>query len=438
MAAPVDEAGAMDSVAEYEGIGLSGLGRGAGGLGAGRGTATKPKASPAPVKRVSRSAAAESGTRPQLAAGVKAGEWDDNANFREFSKYLAQKRQELKFSELPLDARRFVVVTDSHGKGIPNCEVTIQDAQRRHVRLTTTASGRALLFPRAEGLKGSSMQASTGCLGDQVSTRFTLGKVDGVVELRLAKARSLPQHRTVDVVFILDTTGSMAEEISALTGTIAEVADALAKQNVQPRLGLVEYKDVTDGYVTRLHQMTTDVTGFTHRVANIRATGGGDMPEHVNAGLRVAIEKMNWNPDSLARVAFLIGDAPPQLGYAQDVGYATSVKRASRLGIQLFTIAASGMDALGQVVWRQIAQYTGGTNMFVLRGGAGPQSSGAGDAESSCGGTHKDYTSGNLAALITVKVDQRLREVDADPMRIAGLFKDEKAKPCAQRVTLAR
>ena len=90
------------------------------------------------------------------------------------------------------------------------------------------------------------------------------------------------------------------------------------------------------------------------------------------------------------------------------------------------------------MVWRQIAQDTGGTNMFVLRGGAGPQSTGAGDAESSCGGTHKNYSSGNLAELITGKVTGSLRALDDDPLLIAGLGKDENAKPCAERLTLAR
>src|SRR5690606_35690182 len=111
---------------------------------------------------------------------------------------------------------------------------------------------------------------------------------------------------------------------------------------------------------------------------------------------------------------------PPHLDYQNEVSYATSMKRASHRGIQIHTIAASGMDALGQVVWRQVAQYTGGSNMFVLRGGAGPQSSGGGDAKSGCGGTHKNYASGNLGELIGDKLRIAVASLEADPMRIAG------------------
>ena len=407
--------------------------------GAGMGSGRGASASRGPVEakpKVARKSHDDSSA--QLASGVRAGEWDDNANFREFSRYLQKKQQAVSFNKLSLESRRFVVVSDARGKAVPNCSVVVTDAKAQKVQLTTQASGRALLFPRAEGLVGNKLSFLAKCQGQQAIGWTDLDKQDGVVKLSLQGQRALPAQRTVDVVFILDTTGSMSEEISALKGTIGEVVASLRHQNARPRLGLVEYKDITDGYVTRLHQMTTDVDGFTERVASLYADGGGDTPEHVNAGLRVAVDHIRWNPESVARLAFLIGDAPPQLGYEQDVSYTSSVKAANHKGIQVFTIAASGMDDLGQVVWRQIAQYTGGTNMFVLRGGAGPESTGAGDAESSCGGTHKNYSSGNLAELITGKVKGSLRALDSDPMLIAGLGEDENAKPCAERLTLAR
>jgi hypothetical protein len=92
------------------------------------------------------------------------------------------------------------------------------------------------------------------------------------------------------------------------------------------------------------------------------------------------------------------------------------------------------MDSLGQVVFRQMAQFTGGTNMFVLRGGAGPQSTGGGDPGSSCGGTHTNYSSGKLDELIVHKIRRELKALDADPLRIAGLKTDENAKPCNDRI----
>jgi len=369
--------------------------------------------------------------------GVKSGEWDDNANFREFRKYLTTQSA-LPIRAVNLSVRRFLVVRDVKGRGVPNCQVTVNDAAGHFARLTTTSSGRALLFPRAEGLTGQRLRAAAHCDAGQTTTDFSVTDEDGAVTLDLAGDRHAPEAPTVDVVFILDTTGSMSEEIVAMTKTIESVAVMLAQDGVRLRIGLVEYRDRTDPYVARLHQMTTDIPGFIARVGTIRAGGGGDRPEDVHEGLRVALDEIRYDERSVARLAFLIGDAPPQLDYSSSESYTRSMRRANHRGIQIFTVAASGMGDLGQAIWRQIAQYSAGTNMFVLRGGAGPASTGGGDAKSSCGGTHQNFASGNLHELVASKVHQALDALSRDPMSIQGLGKDELAKPCAARISFAQ
>jgi Mg-chelatase subunit ChlD len=368
---------------------------------------------------------------------VKTGEWDDNANFREFSRWL-QKENKTSTAKLDLSVRRFVVVRDAAGKPVPSCPVTVSDGKKASVTITTTSTGRALLFPRAEGLRSDALVATANCQETSVTASFQAKPGDGVVDLVLPKARALPAAQTIDIAFVLDTTGSMSEEINALRGTLENVAASLGTIGVKPRVALVEYKDRGDAYVTRMHQMTTDVAGLQGRIAALSASGGGDTPEHVNEALRVAVRNLKWKPESIARLVFLIGDAPPHLDYAQDEGYEGAMKEAAHGGLQIFGIAASGMDDLGQVVFRQLAQYTGGTHMFVLRGGAGPQSTGGGDPKTSCGGTRADYSSGNLDALILGKVRAAIAAKDADPMRIAGLHTDEKERPCDQRIVMAQ
>jgi hypothetical protein len=135
----------------------------------------------------------------------------------------------------------------------------------------------------------------------------------------------------------------------------------------------------------------------------------------------------------MTRMVVVIADAPPHLDY-QEPDYAMAAQRAAKSGIKLYTVAASGMDTSGQIVMRQMAQFTGATNLFVLRGGAGPQSVGGGDPKSSCGGTPERYATGNLHALGISKIKRELSALDADPLKIAGLGKDESSKPCNQRV----
>ncbi len=408
--------------------------------------APKPDARPSPSPSVaSRGGGAVGGAPPpppariaserpapmpmEQPSGVRAGEWDDNANYRDYVKWLSNSNTK---GKLDITGRQFLVVTDSAGKPLPNVPVTVTGGQTS-TKLITMASGRAILFPTAFGLRGD-LTASATFNGKTVSAKVGTA-VDGVVKLEIPTQRPAIAKRQVDLAFVLDTTGSMSEEIDAVKQTIKAVSDQLSNAQTDVRIGLVEYKDRSDCLLTRTFPFSSDLRGFSNSVRNISASGGGDMPEDMHKGLDAALDKLAWRGEA-TRMVVVIADAPPQF-YAQSNDYANSAKRAAARGIKLYTVAASGMDNLGQVVMRQMSQFTGASNMFVLRGGAGPQSVGGGDPKSSCGGTHQDYSSGKLDQLIMRKVRQELASIDADPMKIPGKGTDENAKPCEQRLVLA-
>lgn len=363
---------------------------------------------------------------------VKAGEWDDNANYREFQRFLGATS--VNYHKVDVRSRRFLVVRDSAGKAIPRCKVTVGDDKQHEVSFVTAASGRAIFFPYAEDFLGKDFTATARCAEGATTAKFALSDDDAAVDLKLAVKRSAIVSRPVDIAFVLDTTGSMSEEIAAVKSTIQKVAKSLGTNEIKVRIGMVEFKDKGDDVPTKVYPMSSDLAKFQGQIAGVFAGGGGDIPEHMTAGLHEALTKLDWDSNAVARLAFVIGDAPPHLDYQDGLDYVKEMKDASHRGIQLFTIAASGMDDLGQVVWRQMAQYTGGTEMFVMRGGAGPQSVGGGDPLASCGGTQEQYASGNLDELIVRKVKKQLDAIDGDPMRIAGLTKDESAKACGDRI----
>jgi Mg-chelatase subunit ChlD len=395
----------------------------------------RPAATTATVAADAPAASAAPASVAVAFSGVKAGEWDDNANYRDFLGYI-QKSNALGIEQIDVTSRRFLVAMDKDGNGVPNCKITVTDpATQKTATLTTAASGRAALFPHAYGMKDK-LTAVASCLGQSaVSVSFDASDADGAVQLKLPAARADVSKPSLDVVFILDTTGSMSEEIESVKNTLKVV---LAKLDpaVQIRVGLVEYKDRNDPFVTKVYPLTSDLKSLSSSIAQISASGGGDTPEDVDSGLSVAVSQMQWSSKAVGRLAFLIADAPPHLDYKDSVSYGTSAKNAAEKGIKIFTVAASGMDALGQAVFRQVAQMTGGTEMFVLRGGAGPQSTGGGDPTSSCGTAHEDYKSGNLDQLIVNKINLEVTSLKADPMRIPGLSKDENAKACNDRVLI--
>jgi Mg-chelatase subunit ChlD len=134
--------------------------------------------------------------------------------------------------------------------------VTVGDGAQHTTTLTTAASGRAVLFPEAEGLVGEELRATAACERSTAVAAFSVAAADGLVDLRLPTTRQLPARRTIDVAFVLDTTGSMSEEIAAVQSTIRKVASSLARGNLAVRIGLVAFKDRGDDYVTKVYPMT--------------------------------------------------------------------------------------------------------------------------------------------------------------------------------------
>ena len=339
---------------------------------------------------------------------VRTGEWDDNASLAEFRKVLARSRS-LPIEPLDVSVRRVLVARDSAGKPLASCPIMISDGQGTTITLRTRSSGRALLFPRAEQLEGA-LTASVRCGGNSATASIGPSGDDAIVRLDGREPRDAP-GATIDVAFALDTTGSMAEEIAALRATLR----AVASRATNVRVGLVEYKDRGDEFTTRVYAMTRDVAELSEKISLIGAFGGNDYPEAMNVGLHDALTKLEWNSAAPARLLFVIGDAPPH-AHDLDPSYADSARLAAHEGIQIFSVAASGMDEFGQIVFRQIAQYTGGTELFVLRGGAGPASTGGGDPIKSSGGTQTRYRSANLDALVLEKIDRARKALDQDPI----------------------
>lgn len=342
-------------------------------------------------------------------AAVRTGEWDDNASLADFRRLVTNKQNALPIEPLDVSMRRTLVACDSAGKPLAGCPIMISDGQGTTITLRTRSSGRALLFPRAERLAGS-LTASLRCGGNSVTASIDGNAEDSTVRLDGREPRDAP-GATIDVAFALDTTGSMSEEIAALKSTLQKVIARAA--NV--RVGLVEYKDRGDEFTTRVYPMSRDLEKFSASIASISAAGGNDYPEAMDVGLHDAVTKLEWSDAAPARLLFVIGDAPPH-ARVEGPSYADSARLAAHAGIQIFSVAASGMDEFGQIVFRQIAQYTGGTELFVMRGGAGPASTGGGDPLASSGGTHTQWRSGNLDALVLEKIDRARKALDADPL----------------------
>lgn len=182
----------------------------------------------------------------------------------------------------------------------------------------------------------------------------------------------LPQDKPkVDVVFVLDTTGSMSGLIQTAQEKIWSIATTMASAQPTPdiRIGLVGYRDRGDAYVTRVVDLQADLDSVYAELMDFRADGGGDTPESVNEALYDAVHRMSWSQDEMAyRAVFLVGDAPPHMDYQDDVRYPEIVADAGARGIVVNTVQCGNIPATA-APWRRIASLGGGRYFQVEQAG---------------------------------------------------------------------
>lgn len=191
------------------------------------------------------------------------------------------------------------------------------------------------------GMKGVSTQAdgkgTVTRVGDiyQVSTDETLNVF--YTDIALPDVEGVD----TDIAFVIDTTGSMGDEIDGVRENVKTLAESIAKAARSYRIALVDYKDGPDegdAYVARTDvDFTADVAQFQAGADALSADGGGDYAESVYSGVEQALN-LKWR-DGVKKSVFIIGDAPgkdpePASGLTQkDV-----IAKASSEGVSLYPL----------------------------------------------------------------------------------------------------
>lgn len=175
----------------------------------------------------------------------------------------------------------------------------------------------------------------------------------------------------IEVVFVLDTTGSMEGLIEAAKEKIWSIASTMASAQPAPliRIGLVAYRDRGDQYVTRVMDLSENLDSVYTSLMDFRADGGGDGPESVNRALYDAVHSISWSPGSDGyKAVFLVGDAPPHMDYQDEVQYPRIMAEAAGRGIVVNAIQC-GSETETLQVWHRIAQLGRGSYFQVGQAG---------------------------------------------------------------------
>ncbi len=318
---------------------------------------------------------------PVTAGPVTAGVVDDNADF---GNYLAYTRRNAAAQLRPRDVseRYLLTVHDAAGRPVNDAQVTLHAAGRAQpLWARTDAGGQVWLHPRVAGITAQLLEVQVHKPGPDGalhgSAILKRGQRD---QLQVRLDSALPTQRArLDLVFLVDATGSMADEIHKLRRSMQAMADQIAALPSRPITcyALVAYRDRGDEFFVRAHDFTNDLAAFQQVLGGLHAGGGGDYPEAVNEALHTAVHQLSWRGDGTTRLVVLVGDAPPHT-HTGAPWHDDDMQAALARGIKLFAVGASGLDPRGEAVWRQLAQYTGGRFVFLTYARAHNPASGPG------------------------------------------------------------
>lgn len=337
---------------------------------------------------------------------LTAGEVDDNAQWDDYLLYL-RNYSGTSVIEVDVSERHQIWVTDNQENPVLGARIGIKAGGEEVMVLRTHSNGRALFFPRALDPAQQADSYTINVTLNGLTESYTITAEGSQREWFVTHpgADQLPNTVNLDILFLIDATGSMSDEINQLKENIRAVAAQIDTLPAQPdvRFGMVTYRDQGDIYLTNVTDFTPDIDLFAGSLAEVRADGGGDYPEDLNQALSQAIHQPEWRVENSVSLVFLVADAPPHLDYGQENHYAVEMLAAATRGIKIYPIASSGLDAQGEYIFRQLAQVTDGRFIFLTYGAEGPGSTGT-ETEFNV----SDYTVSSLDSLVVRIVEEEL------------------------------
>ncbi|HEV2836570.1 MAG TPA: vWA domain-containing protein [Pyrinomonadaceae bacterium] len=175
----------------------------------------------------------------------------------------------------------------------------------------------------------------------------------------------------LEMVFVLDTTGSMAGLLAGAKERIwGIVNEVMQESHASVRIGLVAYRDRGDQYLTQVLPLTEDLDTVYTSLMEYKPAGGGDGPEDVRTALADGLNRAGWSQASpnLAQVIFLVGDAPPHNDYDDVADTLVTAAKAVQKGIVVNTIQC-GTSSDTERAWQAIAQSGNGQYFAIAENG---------------------------------------------------------------------
>ena len=258
--------------------------------------------------------------------------------------------------------KRVKVTVKNGEEPVVGATVTYCDPKQVSWTARTDISGVAYLFPKEDE---GALTISSG--KGTASATFTAENRDLAIDLSENEAHA----NLVKIMFVIDATGSMGDEMDYLAAELADVIHRVAAQanGVKIDLALLFYRDDGDQekFAYSDFETVSQEAGLKKQLKVLDeqyATGGGDTPEAVDEALVLAAEK-NWGEENSTKLMFLVLDAPSHQTVTNRNRTSSAVKTAAEKGIRICPVLCSGADLFCEYVTRTAAILTGGTSIFI-------------------------------------------------------------------------
>ena len=322
--------------------------------------------SPAPPEAEGPASGAPGNPSPR-AGLLTAGEWNDLHNWnKHWLDLLADGEIDPYMNLYGIQPKNRYTVLLHNEQGFPAVDVPIilkNDADATVWEARTDNTGRVELWngivdkPASGQLYAFHQQKRLGALMEaQAGVNQFI--VDGD-----CKATS----KAVDIVWAVDATGSMGDELEFLKTELLDVINRVKFINpdLAVRTGSVFYRDEGDDYICKSSALTNDAVKTVEYIRQQQAGGGGDYPEAVHTALEEAIGKQPWSSSAMARICFLVLDASPHTEPAVLESIQRSIRLAAQKGIRIVPVSASGIQKDTEFLMKFFGLATNGSYVFL-------------------------------------------------------------------------
>ena len=310
------------------------------------------------------------GPERQTRAGLlTGGEWRDNSNYAFWCSLFGQRDdwEDTRESwKIDTSDRVYVRVKGSDSRPAAGLTVKLVSGSTLLWQSVTDSRGEAFLFPHVTGSTAVPDTIIVESATDAGAWKQTLPKnyaeTDTPYDIMITQ--TAPMRTELDLMFMIDTTGSMGDELSYIQTELENVINRVSDNtNTDIQLSVNFYRDKGDDYVIRDFGFTKNISIAIDHLRDQRANGGGDYEEAVEQAIANALKDHKWR-DKSEKLMFLVLDAPPHYSEAVQV-MPGLMQLASEMGVRIIPVASSGVDTTTEFLCRSMALTTGGTYTFL-------------------------------------------------------------------------